>query len=215
MKPLEIGKRYGRLTVIAEGERRVCPSGKSRRVAKCQCDCGEIIGVSIWSLNSKTKPTLSCGCLTIEMMKITKTKHGLINHPLYRKLMGMKKRCYNPKYGQYHRYGGRGIKVCEEWLNDFMSFYNWAMANGWEDGLEIDRKDNDGNYEPSNCRFVTSQENTHNRRTSKLNWEDVHNIRNAKLLNPETKNTELAKTFEVSRRTINNILNNERWREAV
>ena len=78
----------------------------------------------------------------------------------------MKSRCNNPNRPKYPRYGGRGIKVCDEWNNDFMSFYTWAIDNGYSDDLQIDRIDNDGNYCPDNCRWVTLQENTLNRRTS-------------------------------------------------
>lgn len=78
---------------------------------------------------------------------------------------GMKARCYYPKHINYHRYGGRGITVCEEWRTNFQAFYNWAISHGYADDLTIDRIDNDGNYEPGNCRWATQQEQQHNKST--------------------------------------------------
>ena len=91
-------------------------------------------------------------------------KHGLSKDPLYSRWKTMKQRCYNPKCKSYKNYGGRGIQVCQEWKNDFLAFYNWAINNGYQKELEIDRKDNDGNYTPENCRFVTRSKNNKNRR---------------------------------------------------
>ena len=90
-------------------------------------------------------------------------KHGKSAHPLIKILKAMKQRCINPKNKNYHNYGGRDISVCEEW-KEFVTFYNWAIENGWKKGLQIDRIDNDGNYTSENCRFVTSKENNRNRR---------------------------------------------------
>jgi hypothetical protein len=92
--------------------------------------------------------------------------HGLSKHPLYFVRNRIKSACKNPKYTDYPNYGGRGIKICSEWDNDFLSFYNWAMENGYKDGLQIDRIDNDGNYNPLNCRWVTCQENLMNKRNT-------------------------------------------------
>lgn len=80
---------------------------------------------------------------------------------------GMKQRCYNPKRDNYERYGGRGIRVCDEWLESSTPFIKWALENGYEDGLQLDRIDNSGNYEPSNCRWVTPKNNSRNTRRSK------------------------------------------------
>ena len=78
----------------------------------------------------------------------------------------MKARCYNANNPYYYNYGGRGISICDEWLNDFSSFYNWAVNNGYKDTLFIDRINNNGNYEPSNCRWVTPKENSNNKRNN-------------------------------------------------
>lgn len=90
-------------------------------------------------------------------------RHGMTGTRIYKLWGHMKERCYNKNSTNYDRYGGRGIQVCEEWKNDFMSFYNWAMENGYQENLTLDREDNDGNYEPSNCRWVTFKEQENNR----------------------------------------------------
>lgn len=94
-------------------------------------------------------------------------KHGMRGTRLYNIWRSMRQRCYNPKTINYHNYGGRGITVCEEWRNDFMNFYQWAMSTGYSDGLTIDRKDTDGNYEPSNCKWATYKQQSNNKRNSK------------------------------------------------
>lgn len=92
--------------------------------------------------------------------------HGMSTNPLYKKLNGMITRCYNPNSKDYSRYGGRGITICDEWLNDFMSFYKWCNENGYKKELSIDRIDNDGNYEPNNCRFTNK--NIQQRNSTKI-----------------------------------------------
>ncbi len=89
--------------------------------------------------------------------------HGLSKHPLYSVWLNMKQRCYDAKYDKHNRWGGRGITVCRSWRTNFRAFYKWAIANEWVPALTLDREDNDGNYTPSNCRFVTQQINVNNR----------------------------------------------------
>ena len=112
---------------------------------------------------------------------------GLSQHPLYHKWRGMKRRCYDKNDSHYQYYGGRGITICEEWLYSFKAFYEWSLENGWEEGLEIDRINNDGNYEPSNCRYVTRKTNCNNRSTTRkitlnekthsiMEWCEIFNI---------------------------------------
>lgn len=119
-------------------------------------------------------------------------EHGGKDTPLYNKWCSMKERCSNPHNKRYSRYGGRGIKVCDEWL-DFAKFRDWCLSNGYSQGLTIDRINNDGNYEPSNCRFIsTSEQNrnysrnhkiTHNGKTLCIaDWEKETGINRATLL---------------------------------
>jgi hypothetical protein len=109
----------------------------------------------------------SCGCYRRTLKSAY--KHGLSENKLYKIWSVMRQRCSNPKNKGYKNYGGRGIAVCEDWNNTFMSFYNWAVLNGYSENLQIDRINNDGNYEPSNCRWITRRVNTQNSRLIKSN----------------------------------------------
>lgn len=95
-------------------------------------------------------------------------KHGLIGTRIYRIWANIKVRCFNKNKNEYKYYGGRGITVCKEWKNNFQAFYDWAMANGYRDDLTIDRINNDGNYEPSNCRWITKKEQCNNKRNNRV-----------------------------------------------
>lgn len=101
-------------------------------------------------------------------MRKVREIHGLKNHLIYKLYGYIRQRCHNPNNPSYHRYGGRGITMCDEWIKSFMSFYNWCIENGWQPGLEIDRKENDLGYSPDNCRFVTDKVNANNRHNTTL-----------------------------------------------
>lgn len=119
----------------------------------------------------------SCGCLNRKLLIKRNTTHGLNNHRLNGIWQDIKKRCLNKNRKQYVDYGGRGITICDEWLNDFISFYNWALDNGYQDNLTIDRINNDGNYEPLNCRWTTRTVQARNtRRLSSKNTSGYRGV---------------------------------------
>lgn len=127
----------------------------------CECKCGNIVTVSRNKLVSGN--TKSCGCYQRYRAKTDNTVHGLYGTRLHRIYYGIKQRCYNQNNPEYKNYGGRGISMCEEWLSNFMNFYNWALENDYSDELTIDRINNDGNYEPGNCRWATRKQQSFNR----------------------------------------------------
>ena len=100
-----------------------------------------------------------------DIQRLHPNRHGLSHHPLNAIWRSMRRRCNNPSSASYHRYGAKGIRVCEDWDN-FETFYNWAISNGWADGLSIDRIDNSRGYSPDNCRFVTIRDQARNRTTN-------------------------------------------------
>ncbi len=131
----------------------------------CKCTCGNESIVDARHLRGKK--ISSCGCLNLEINSkrmiennIGIKTHGLTDHPLRAIRKAMLHRCYNESNRFYKNYGGRGITVCEEWKNSLESFYEWAMSSGWEKGLSIDRKDNEGNYNPENCEWITISKNS-------------------------------------------------------
>lgn len=164
-----IGKTYGYLTIITDLG-FIKKGTYTHRFVKAKCRCGTIKEYTLAKL--RIGHTKSCGCIFTEMLVKRNTKHGgakrnidgvIMKNPLYSVWQGFKYRCYNKSNIEYHCYGGRGIIVCDEWVSDFTKFRNWALNNGYKKGLQIDRINNNGNYEPSNCRFVTSKINNRNR----------------------------------------------------
>lgn len=127
----------------------------------CKCDCGEERIVNCHNL--LRGHSRSCGCLQREATVKANKTHGMRSSRIYRTWVHMRDRCYNPNDKRYDRYGGRGIEVCDEWRDSFQSFFEWAMVNGYSDDLTIDRIDVNGNYEPSNCRWVTLKAQASNR----------------------------------------------------
>lgn len=161
------GMKFGRLTVVKKQE-----GSRAKWVCRCECGNTKVLYASLLKVKK------SCGCLEKENRKSIgsrTTTHGKTNTVLYSKYCSMKNRIHNPNYCHFHRYGGRGIKICDEWENSFEEFYKWAYENGYDDskkGYEqtLDRIDVDGNYEPSNCRWVTQKEQSIN--TSRTRYID-------------------------------------------
>ena len=158
------GQQFGRLTVIKRVE-----NDKNRGTQwLCQCNCQNKTKKIIRGSSLRNGQTQSCGCLHTEMLVNRNKTHNLSKSRLYKILYAMKNRCYYPKDKCYNCYGGRGITVCDEWLHDFQAFYDWAMAHGYNESLTIDRIDTNGNYEPSNCRWITNKEQQYNKSNNHL-----------------------------------------------
>ena len=165
-----IGMRVGRLVVLEYVGR----DKHNVPLLKCQCDCGKVKNIPKYGLLSK-KPTKSCGCIKKEMLAKRNKESGVwkgeTTKPEYRRIYqiwrGMLHRCEFPTDVNYHIYGGKGIKICDEW-HDWRVFRDWAFANGYRDDLTIDRIDSDGNYEPSNCRWTTPQIQANNTSRNKM-----------------------------------------------
>ena len=197
-----VNQKFDKLLVIEKTDVRI-----SKKVFwKCLCDCGNIKYVQTYHL---TKGIIqSCGCSS------TKYKQTEFTKPLYIIWQGMKNRCYNPKHENYVNYNGKGISICDEWKDDFELFYNWSISNGYKKGLSIDRINNNGNYEPSNCRWVTKREQMWNTSKNKIieyknetrcmaEWCDILNLNYETIQSRFHRGWNVEKTFETPIRKIN------------
>lgn len=164
------GMKFGILTVVSKAPDYIAPNGRKHRRFVCRCDCGNDVIVAIDNL----KRTKSCGCIKRSVaasIGAKNVRHGDARNVdrarLYRIWSGMKSRCLNQKSPEYDIYGGRGIKICKEWVDDYPAFKCWAMKNGYSDELSIDRIDCNGDYAPDNCRWATAKEQSNNLRNNK------------------------------------------------
>lgn len=162
------GRRFGRWLVI----KRVENAKDGHLMWECICDCGTVRnqnGNMIKNGGSK-----SCGCL----LKEVNAKHGMYKSRINKEYRGLKQRCYNPNNPRYTYYGGRGIKMCDEWLGEdgFINFMAWSLGNGYSDDLTLDKIDNDKNYSPSNCRWTNKKVQARNRRISPRNKSGVSGV---------------------------------------
>lgn len=174
------GQRFGILTAVE----LVGKNKNNQSLWRCVCDCGK--GTVVKTTDLLQGHTKSCGCLrgnvpselwreNIKHAQTSNIKHGLSKTPLYKMWRNMKYRCYGEGSSAFKWYGARGIRVCDEWRNDFCAFRDWALSNGYvkEDATRnnkytLDRIDVNGNYEPNNCRFVNMRQQSRNRLTNVL-----------------------------------------------
>lgn len=162
MKLIDLtGQRFGKLVVIDRAESR----GK-QTMWNCLCDCGN--KTVAFGGHLKDGHTKSCGCQRKNACGNNFRTHGMSDTHLYYIWYDMKVRCYYRQNNNYHNYGGRGITVCDEWLNSFEAFRDWALQNGYQDGLSIERIDVNGNYCPANCCFITMAKQALNKRDNHL-----------------------------------------------
>lgn len=163
------GDKFGRLKIIKEVKQI-----NRARAFLCKCDCGKETIVKLIQLTSGE--TKSCGCYKLDLFSNLIYRHGFSRTKIYHIWTSMKQRCFNEKAKVYSYYGERGITMCEEW-KDFETFKEWAVNNGFKNGLSIERKNVNGNYEPSNCSWIPRNkqaENTRNARIINYNGEELH-----------------------------------------
>lgn len=154
-----IGQKFGRLTVIKRVENS--KNGSTRWLCRCECGNEKIV----LSSHLKSHKIQSCGCLFKEKLIQRNLIHGKTNTKIFKVWQGIKNRCFNKNSDKYIYYGGRGISICQEW-QEFLPFYNWAINNGYKDNLTIDHINVNGDYEPSNCRWVTVKEQANNKQNT-------------------------------------------------
>lgn len=148
----------------------------------CRCECGRLYK----RVFSDIKRGKSNGCAPCYHKTLRpNVKHLLSDHPIYHTWIAMKRRCANKNNSDYKYYGGKGIRVCEEWLTDFKNFYDWSLASGWEEGLTIDRINSCGDYCPANCRWATAQEQAANKGRYKNNSSGYTGVQYYKWLKKE------------------------------
>lgn len=197
-----VGQRFGMLLVIEK-----MPTDNIATRFRCKCDCGNekiLIGYELKKGNWK-----SCGC-----NRTPRTTFEYRDHPLYDVWKGMKARCGNKNHIGYINYGGAGVRVCQVWQDDFLSFYNWAIENGYRMGLQIDKDIIPAKlgipallYSPETCCWVTAAENSQIKSTTKLSMDIANEIRNSSL-----KRIEISRKYNINVSTVDKIKQNKIWK---
>lgn len=191
---ISVGDKFGHWTVIDNTIQYLHWQSGDVEAVLCQCDCHNHTERLVYVKHLQSHHSTSCGCIRNQKHKLSHTK-------IYQQYYGMRKRCEYSKHKEYDCYGGRGISVCQEWKDSFESFYSWAMKNGFKDGLTIERIDNDKDYCPENCKFITlanQQKNkqnsiflTYNNQTYGLKeWSKISGIKYGTLLKRYHKNND-------------------------
>lgn len=193
----KLGTRINKTGHLQSWGEFLCPNPECNKIVERILDNG--------------KRDKSCGCKKNTLIAEAFTIHGGFGTRLYRIWAGIKTRILNSNNYAFKDYGGRGITICNEWLN-FIPFRDWSLNHGYADNLTIDRKENDGNYEPSNCQWLTRKENNRKRGYNKIkNIEQANEIRELNATGNYTQQ-ELAEMYGVSREHISSIINNKIWK---
>ena len=207
---ITIGERFYRWTLIEEVDPLYRNGKYERRMVRVECECGRVRIVALGALRQGR--TKSCGCAGREKSKIRFQKHGLRYLPVYRVYSHIMARCHNENAPNYKWYGARGVSVCREWRNHPAVFLEWALNNGYTEGLQIDRIDNDGNYEPGNCRFVTNRDNQRNKSTTKLTAKKVREIKALRQAGHSFQ--KIGATLGVNRKTASDAFYGKTWSDV-
>jgi len=215
MKRIDItGEKFGRLTAL----KMVYEPGKDSMV-ECRCDCGNVTTKLVYNLRSGN--TKSCGCLALEhnseqgkrviqKMIAARRRHGMSKTPTYAAWRDAKNRCCRTQDSHYHLYGGRGIRMCQEWLDSFAAFLH--DMGECPPGMTLDRIDVNGNYEPGNCRWLSMAEQSRNTRRNVATWESVRLIRAA--YKAGESGPSLARRFKMSKSNVYMITSRHTWPES-
>lgn len=160
------GMKFGRLTVVGFGVSSVRKNGRHNATFNCLCDCGSTVTVDAARL--KNGNTTSCGCKQLELISSLNKTHGKSKTRLYGIWERIKQRCNNQNTDCYKYYGARGIQMCDEWMNSYEKFEEWAICNGYGEQLTIDRINTNDSYCPKNCRWVSRKVQANNRRPNRM-----------------------------------------------
>ena len=207
------GRRFGYLTVLKFDHRGTEKSPRAYWLCKCDCEKEVVRNTHQLVTYTRCGHIPSCGCMTKPQSREHHITHGMSFTPIHEAWTSMKDRCYRKRYHNYERYGGRGITVCDRWRTSFENFYE-DMSPTWKPGLTLDRINNDGNYEPANCRWATRKEQNNNQeRTIRINGIPLQEFAREHGINPSTLYTRIRKGVPVEKLAIPPSKNNRIFKE--